>query len=65
MMHEGRVIESLEAVNILKDNMAGKACIEVSIDGMFLLICSFSDIHFPVLQMLLFKSFVVSCLLKE
>ncbi|KAH0747368.1 hypothetical protein KY285_009025 [Solanum tuberosum] len=32
MMHEGRVIESLEAVNILKDNMAGKACIEVSID---------------------------------
>ncbi|MCD7454990.1 hypothetical protein HAX54_026718 [Datura stramonium] len=32
MMHEGRIIESFEAVNILKDNMAGKACIEVSID---------------------------------
>lgn len=38
MMHEGRVIESLEAVNILRDNIAGKTCIEVSIDGMFLLI---------------------------
>ncbi|CAN4114152.1 unnamed protein product [Withania somnifera] len=32
MMHEGKVIESLEAVNILKDKMAGKAFIEVSID---------------------------------
>ncbi|XP_055832126.1 protein TONSOKU isoform X3 [Solanum dulcamara] len=35
MMHEGRVIESLEAVNILKDNMSGKACIEVSIDAVW------------------------------
>lgn len=49
MMHEGRVIDSLEAVNILKDKMSGKACIEVSIDGMFLLIFSFSDTHFLVL----------------
>ncbi|XP_016500301.1 protein TONSOKU isoform X2 [Nicotiana tabacum] len=32
MMHDGRVIESLEAVSIFNDNMAGKACIDVSID---------------------------------
>ncbi|XP_018625878.1 protein TONSOKU isoform X2 [Nicotiana tomentosiformis] len=35
MMHDGRLIESLEAVSILNDNMAGKACIEVSIDAVW------------------------------
>ncbi|XP_060184137.1 protein TONSOKU isoform X2 [Lycium barbarum] len=32
MMHEGRVIESVEAVNLRNDNMAGKAYIDVTID---------------------------------
>ncbi|KAK4359818.1 hypothetical protein RND71_022047 [Anisodus tanguticus] len=32
MKHEGRVIESFEAVSILNNDMVGKACIEVSID---------------------------------